>query len=200
MTKTFKQYLENLHLELWKKSDEKNKISTEQVKNTIKMTCGSTVVDKFYNALFDFDRVEQIPHTQSVMVKKPETSEIKGGEDVKRIRVDVNKDLIESAKDMGVDVNSVVSEALLEEVGRKKEFVKRTLSEDLNSQEIEYVFKLLKESLHQNAGSKKDMSKRGRRRRDLYREVFDDTIGSEQTQHIEELRKHAFKIHEKLNT
>lgn len=197
MTKQTIQYVNSIHNELWEISNE-GEVTDQELENAIIKEAGYTVRDKYREQLKQFDRIEKIPDTDYWIVNKPEQKEIdkkQTGEFLQK-NVRLPKDVVEAAEKYGVSFQDVFIEALIEEVSNKENFIKDYIGEEYSSEESDYIFKLLKNDLEAKKGTQRDMARRGKKRRDLYRETVDEEIDIE---HIEELRKKAFKLKETLN-
>lgn len=194
MTKQFNQYINELQKKLWDKSNE-GEISEDKIKMTIKMTAGSTVVDKYWEGLETLNIIEQVPDTDIYIVTKPEKKEIKPSNDtvVKNIRLPEN--VAEAGERYGISFTKVMTQAVIEEVSSLKDFVKNHLTGNLDEDEVEYIFELMKNSLHNKKGRDKVRAKRDRRRRKLYQDIFDKQVDAD---HIEKLRQKSFELNNTL--
>jgi len=201
VTKPFIQTINTVHKELWNRSDN-GEITGQEIKNIIKIEAGHTVVKKYFNELENFNRIEQVPETQTWIVKQPEEAGVqiqKDGEK-KAKQVMIPEDVLQASEQYGVNFSAVMTEALIDEISDKEQFVEDYLGEEYSTEETEFIFKLLKEDLYRQQGDKQQMARRGKRRRQMYTQVFDtDTIKTEESNHIENLRKEAFKLHEYLD-
>jgi ferritin len=194
MTKTFIETLNKIHKELWDKSDD-GEIQGSEIEKTIKVEAGHTVVNKYWNELEEFNRIEQVPSTQKWVVEKPEDAGLNSQNfegDKKPKQVMIPKDVLEAGEQFGVNFSALLTEAVVQEVSNMEQFVTDFLGEQTTDKEAEYIFSLVKKDLHAKKGDKQRKSKRGRRRRELFKEVFE----TEETDYskIEELRKQAFEL------
>lgn len=200
MTRPFLQNLNKIHKEIWEKSED-GEISPQKIKNTIKKVAGYTVVDKYWEELHNFDRIEQVPETQTWIVNKPKETGIdtqkKGERKAKRVMIP--EDVLKASEQYGVNFSAVMTEALIEEVSNKEQFIEDYLGDQYSEQESNFIFELLKNDLYQRKGDKRQIARRDKRRRKLYEETFDvDTVGKDDEKDIENLRKKSFKLHEML--
>lgn len=202
MTKPFLQTLNQIHKKCWKESDDRGRINPDQIKNIIKKEAGYTVVDKYWDELHNFERIEQIPEEQKWIVTKPEEAglnlEQTGEKKVKQVMIP--EEIIQVAEQYGINFSAVMTEKLIEEVSNKEQFIEDYLGDNYNEKETEYIFELLKNKLYTKQGDKREMSRRNKRRRQIYRKIFSpEHITSEEAEHIEELRQQTFKLHEILD-
>jgi len=193
MTKTFKTKLESLHRELWDKSDD-GEITEKDIKMTIQLEAGSTVVDKYFEALQGYDRLERIPETDSYVITEPKGSLKEGGGDTVRKRVTLPENLSEAADQHGLDLSKLLAEAITQELSSRRSYIRETLGEDLTDAEAEFAFEIYKQGLELIKGDEQKRAQRARHRRNIYREHFEET----DTDHIEELRKIAARISERF--
>lgn len=200
MTKQFIQYLDEIHRDIWQKSNE-GKINDKEIKKSIKKIAGATVVDKYWEELHEFDRIEQVPEEQVWIVDKPESGEI-GKSNVgerKAKYVKIPYDVLKAGEQFGVNFNTLMTEAIIEEVSSKENFIKDYLESDYTEKEAEFIFKLIKNGLAVEKGTKEQMAQKGKIRRDYYKDIFDKKVTSEEIEHIENLRKEAFNLKDTLN-
>lgn len=201
MTKPFIQTVNTIHKKLWNESNE-GEVTASEIKKIIKIEAGYTVVDKYFTELQELGRVEQIPETQKWIVTKPEEAgiEMKKDGEKKVKQVMIPEDVLQASEQYGVNFSAVMTEALIEEISDKKQFVEDYLGEDYTEQETEFIFKLLKEDLYQHKGDKQQMARRGKRRRQAYLTTFNkETVKKEESEQIENLRQKAFELHEYLD-
>jgi len=200
MTRPFIQTINTVHKELWNKSDN-GEISPQEIKNTIKIEAGHTVIDKYFTELEELGRIEQVPETQRWIVKQPEQAGIETNKNGERKvkQVMIPEDVLQAGEQYGVNFSALMTEAIIDEISDKKQFVEDYLGDDFTENETEYIFKMLKEDLYQQKGDKQQMARRGKRRRQMYTQLFDtDTIRTDESNHIENLRQKAFELHEYL--
>lgn len=191
---TFIKTLNNISKSLWEKSDD-GEISEEEIKKTIKVEAGYTVIDKYWDELHNFDRIEQVPDTQTWIVSKPEKVGIEKTNtkvEKRSKKVQVPVDVLQAAKQYGVDFSKVFTESLIEEVSDVKSFLNTYLGENYNDQESKFIFELFKKGLDTKEGRQGERARREKRRRELYKDVFDTDKGDRE--HISELRKKSAKL------
>lgn len=196
MTKPFLQNLNEIHKQLWQKSNE-GQIKGDEIKKTIKKVAGYTVVDKYWDELHNFDRIEQVPETETWIVEKPETHDISRQEhtgEKKAKQVMIPEELLEAGKQYGVNFSRLMTNAIVEEITNIEDFVTEYLEEDFTETETEYIFELFKNNLEMIEGRQKKQARRDKRRRELYKETFG--VVKSDRQHIEELRKKSAKLRE----
>lgn len=198
MTKPFLQNLNEIHKELWKKSDNAE-ISGEEIKKTIKTTAGYTVVDKYFKELENFNRIEQVPETQTWIVTKPEKAGINKNKHTgerKAKQVMIPEEILQAGQQYGVNFSQVMTEALIEEISNIEQFIEDYIGEETSRQEAEFVFEMLKNDLDKRKGRKQKQARRDKRRREIYKEIFD--VEKADREHIEKLRKKSFKLGDML--
>jgi len=193
MTKTFKKKLESLHRELWDKSDD-GEITDNEIRMIIKLEAGLTVVDKYFEALQNYDRIEKIPDTDSYVVTVPEASLEESGGDTVQKRIRLPENLNEAAEQHGIDLTRLLTEAITQELSSRRSYIRGTLGEDLTDDEAEFAFEIYKQGLELIKGDEQKRAQRARKRRNIYREYFEEI----DTDHIEELRQIAVKIGERF--
>lgn len=195
MTKEFSQYVNEIHQKLWKKSDD-GETDLNQIELTIRMTAGDTVVDKYFEALTDLGKIEQVPDTEKWIVEKPEQKSIEIT-DSERVttHTKIPKEVKEAGNLYGVNFSNLLTEAVIEEVSNKKDFISNNLKEELSEKETEYVFELMKKNAVEKKGNKRTRAKRDRVRRKLYKKILDEKPDSD---HIEKLRQKSFDLQETL--
>jgi len=200
VTRPFLQNLNKIHKEIWEESDD-GEISPQKIKNTIKKVAGYTVVDKYWEELHNFDRIEQVPETQTWIVNKPE----KAGIDTKKTgerkakRVMIPEDVLKAGEQYGVNFSAVMTEALIDEISNKEQFIEDYLGDSYSENESDFIFSLLKNDLYQRKGDKRQIARRDKRRRSLFKDIFGkDKVSKEQEKQIEKLRKKSFKLNEML--
>jgi len=201
LTRPFIQNINTVHKELWEKSDDRGRISPDEIKNTIKTDIGYTVVDKYWDELHNLNRVEQIPDTQTWLVKQPEEAGIdirKDGEK-KLKQVMIPEDVLQASEQYGVNFSAVMTEALIDEISSKKQFITDYLGEEYSEEETEYIFEMLKEELYSKRGDQREMARRGKRRRQIYQRIFDKAVTQDERQQIENLRQKSFELQEMLD-
>jgi len=196
MTKTTIQYVNTIHKNLWEESSD-GEISEEEIENTIIKEAGYTVKEKYWDALQRFDRIEQVPDTDIWIVKKPEEAGVNADteSDKRHKQVAVPGDVLEAAEQYGVNFSAVMTEALIEEVSNRENFIRDYLGGEYSEEEAEYIFEMLKNDLYSKRGNQRQMARRERRRRKIYRNKVGEDVDEE---HMEKLRKKAFKLHELL--
>lgn len=195
MTKQFSQYLNQIHKKLWEKSEE-GEINTDKIKLTIRMTAGDTVVDKYFKAIKQLDKIEQVPNTDTWIVQKPEKQDIQiTDSNLKTKTVRIPADVKEAGERYGISFSDLMTQAIIEEVSDLKDFVSNNLTGDLTEKETEYIFELMKKDVVEKKGKKKERAKRDRIRRKLYKKMFEETPDSD---HIENLRQKSFQLRQTL--
>lgn len=197
MTKEFIQYLNEIHKKCWEESDD-GEISPDKIKRIIKTTAGYTVVDKYWEELHDYGRVEQVPKTQTWIVKKPEKAGVDvEAEDRKRQKqVAIPENVLKAGEQYGVNFSAVFTEAVINEVSNIEQFVEDYLGDDYNTQQADFIFELIKKKLHFKKGDRQQMARRDRRRRELYKNIFEEDRAD--SQQIENLRQKSFELQEML--
>lgn len=197
MTKQYIQYINKIHKECWEKSDD-GEITADEIKKTIKKTAGYTVVDKYWNGLHEFDRIEQIPETQTWIVKKPEEAGVEveknGTKKLKQLAIPEN--ILQAGEQYGVNFSALLTEAVIEEVSNIEQFIEDYLGEDHSEEEAEYIFEMIKKELYKKQGDRQQMAQRGRRRRKMYKQIFNEERAD--SDHIENLRQKSFELQEML--
>jgi hypothetical protein len=191
MTKPFKKNLESLHRELWDKSDD-GEITENDIEKTIQLEVGHTVIDKYFEALQNYDRAERVPDTDSYVITKPEGSLKQGGDNTVQKRIRLPENLNEAASQHGLDLTKLLADAITQELSSRKSYIRETLGEDLTDDEAEFAFEIYKQGLELIKGADQERAQRARHRRNTYRELFDET----DTEHIEELRQIAVNIND----
>lgn len=199
MTRPFIQNLNQIHKKIWDKSED-GEINPDEIKKTIKKEAGYTVVNKYWEELHNFDRIEQIPETQRWIVKKPEEAGIKKSTGEKKLKqLMLPEEVVNASEQYGVNFSAVMTEALIDEISNTEQFIKDYLGESFNEKEAKFIFEMLKKELYDKKGGKKQMARRGRRRKNIYKNLFDEEkITKEERTHIEKLRKEAFELQEML--
>lgn len=198
MTKQFIQYLNQIHKECWEQSDE-GELNGDKIKKIIKKIAGRTVVDEYWDELHDFGRIEQVPGTQTWIIQKPENSGIetqKNGEKRQK-QVAIPENVIQAGEQYGVNFSALLTKAIIEEVSNIEQFIEDYLGEEYGEEESEFIFKMMENSLHNKKGNRQQMARRDRRRREIYKDIFDEEKAD--TEHVETLRKKAFELQEMLN-
>jgi hypothetical protein len=193
MTKTFKKKLESLHRKLWDKSDD-GEITDHKIEMIIQLEAGLTVVDKYLEALQDYDRIERITETDSYVITEPEASLKEGGGDTVQKRIRLPENLSETAEQHGLDLTKLLTEAITQELSSRRSYIRETIGEDLTDAEAEFTFEIYKQGLELIKGDEQKRAQRARNRRNIYRGHFEET----DTDHIEELRQIAAKISERF--
>jgi hypothetical protein len=194
MTQTFMKTLNNISKALWEKSDD-GEISEQEIKKTIKVEAGYTVVDKYWDELHDFNRIEQVPETQTWIVSKPEKVGIeKTNTDVEKRskKVLVPEDVLQAAKQYGVDFSKVFTQALIEEISDVRSFLETYMGGKYNDTESKYIFELFKKGLDTHEGRDTERARRDKRRRELYKDIFETSKADRE--HVGELRKKAAEL------
>lgn len=198
MTKPFLQKINEIHKELWKESNN-GEIQAEDLKKVIKKTAGYTVVDKYFEGLEEFGRIEQVPETQTWIVTKPEKAGIekleKTGER-KAKQVKIPKEILQAGRQYGVNFSQLMTEAIIKEISNIEQFVEDYLGEEHSEDEADYIFQILKNNLEKRKGRKEQQVRRDKRRREIYKTVFETDKGDRE--HIEQLRKEAVKLGEMI--
>lgn len=197
MTKEFIQYLNEIHKKCWEESDE-GEITADEIKKIIKTVAGYTVVDKYWEELHDFGRIEQVPETQTWIVKKPEKAGVDvDKEDRKRQKqVAIPENVLQAGEQYGVNFSAVFTEAVIQEVSNIEQFVEDYLGEDYGEEEADFIFELIKKELHIKKGDRQQMARRDRRRRQIYKDIFDEQRAD--SDKIENLRQKSFELQEML--
>lgn len=197
MTKEFIQYLNEIHKKCWEESEE-GEITADEIKKIIKIVAGHTVVDKYWNELHDFNRIEQIPDTQKWLVKKPEESGVNvDKEDRKRQKtVAIPENVLQAGNQYGVNFSALLTEAVIEEVSNIEQFVEDYLGEEYSENESDFIFEMIKKGLHSKKGDRQQMARRDRRRRKIYRDIFEEHTAD--NEHLENLRQKSFELNEML--
>jgi len=197
MTKEFIQYLNEIHKECWEESDD-GEITADEIKKIIKKVAGYTVVEKYWNELHDFGRIEQVPETQTWIVKKPEKAGVNvDKEDRKRQKqVAIPENVLQAGEQYGVNFSAVFTEAVIEEVSNIEQFVEDYLGDQYSKQEADFIFEMIKKELHLKKGDRQQMARRDRRRRQTYKDIFEEDRAD--SDKIEELRQKSFELHEML--
>lgn len=198
MTRTLFQNINKIHKELWEKSED-GEISPKEIKKTIKKIAGYTVIDKYWNELHEFDRIEQIPDTETYIVKKPEKSgiDVNKESEKKFKQVAIPEDVLKAGKQYGVNFSALITEAIIEEVSNIEQFIEDYLGEQYSEKEAEYIFEMVKNGLHRKKGDRQQQAQRGRRRRQIYKNVFNENRADQD--HIKNLRQKSFELQEMLN-
>lgn len=192
MPKKFIKTINEIHNELWEKTSDDRETTAEEIKNTIKQVAGYTVVNKYWEELHNLDRVEQVPDTQTWLVKKPKQHKVKPTEEKKRKQIELPKTVVEEAEAYGVNFSKVVTEAILNEISSTQQFIEDYLNESITDKEQQYMLELMKKDIYKNIGDRQRMAQLDRQRRNLYKTVFDvDTVDND---HISELRSKTAKI------
>lgn len=197
MTKQFMQYLNEIHKKCWEESDE-GEINPDQIKKIIKKVAGYTVVDKYWEELHEFGRIEQVPETQTWIVEKPEKTGINmSNTEKKRVKqVTIPENVLQAGQQYGVNFSALMTEAVINEVSNIEQFVEDYLGEDFTQQEADFIYQMIKKDLYKKQGDRQQMSRRDRRRRKIYKNVFEEEQSD--AEHIENLRKKSFELQEML--
>lgn len=192
MPKKFIKTINEIHQELWENTDESRKATAEEIKNTIKRIAGYTVVDDYWEELVNMNKIEQVPDTQTWLIKKPQQHSVKPTEEKKRKRIELPKSVVEEAEAYGISLSEVFTEAILDELSSTKQYIEDCLGESFTDKEQQYMLELLKKDIYKNIGDKQRMARLDRQRRKLYKDIFDvDRVDSD---HISELRSKTAKI------
>lgn len=197
MTKQFIQYLNTIHKNLWEKNDDRE-LTADEIKKEIKKVAGYTVIDKYWEELHEFDRIEQIPETQKWIVNKPEEKGVEIDKDGRKRQknVAVPENVLQAGKQYGVNFSAVFTEAIIEEVSNIEQFVEDYLGQEYSEEEAKVIFELIKKELHLKKGDRQQMARRDKRRRNIYTDVFDERTAD--NEHLENLRKKSFELQELL--
>jgi len=196
MTKEFIQYLNKIHKNLWEKTSD-GELTADEIKKEIKKVAGYTVVDKYWEELHEFGRIEQIPETQKWIVNKPEKAgvEIKDGRKRQK-NVAVPENVLQAGEQYGVNFSAVFTEAVIQEVSNIEQFVEDYLGDQYSKQEADFIFEMIKKDLYYKKGDRQQMARRDRRRRQTYKNIFDEDRAD--SDKIENLRQKSFELQEML--
>ena len=197
MTKEFIQYLNKIHKNLWEKTSD-GELTADEIKKEIKKVAGYTVVDKYWEELHEFGRIEQIPETQKWMVNKPEKAGVEIDKDGRKRQknVAVPENVLQAGEQYGVNFSAVFTEAIINEVSNIEQFVEDYLGDDYSEEEAEFIFEMIKKELHLKKGDRQQMARRGKRRRNIYTDIFDERTAD--NEHLENLRQKSFELQEML--
>lgn len=198
MTKEFIQYLNEIHKKCWEESED-GEITADKIKRIIKTVAGYTVVEKYWEELHAYNRIEQVPDTQTWIVEKPEQAKVNLDQNNTKKRhkqVGIPENILEAGEQYGVNFSAVFTEAVIEEVSNIEQFVEDYLGNDYTEKEADFIFEMIKKELYNHKGDRRTRTKRDRRRRTIYKNIFnEDTADND---HIENLRQEAFKLQEML--
>jgi len=198
MTKEFIQYLNEIHKKCWEESED-GEITADKIKRIIKTVAGYTVVEKYWEELHAYNRIEQVPDTQTWIVEKPEQAKVNLDQNNTKKRhkqVGIPENILEAGEQYGVNFSAVFTEAVIEEVSNIEQFVEDYLGNDHTEKEADFIFELIKKELYNHGGDRRTRTKRDRRKRTIYKNIFnEDTADND---HIENLRQEAFKLQEML--
>jgi hypothetical protein len=197
MTKEFIQYLNEIHKKCWEESDD-GEIEADEIKKIIKTVAGYTVVEKYWEELHDFGRIEQVPETQTWIVKKPEKAGVNVDKDDRKRKktLSIPENVLQAGEQYGVNFSAVFTEAVIQEVSNIEQFVEDYLGDQYSEQEADFIFEMIKKELHLKKGDRQQMARRDRRRRQIYKDIFEEDRAD--SDKIEELRQKSFELQEML--
>jgi len=197
MTKEFIQYLNEIHKKCWEESDD-GEITADKIKRIIKTVAGYTVVDKYWEELHEYGRIEQVPETQTWIVKKPEKAGVNVDKDDRKRKktLSIPENVLQAGEQYGVNFSAVFTEAVIQEVSNIEQFVEDYLGDQYTEKEADYIFEMIKKELHIKKGDRQQMARRDRRRRQTYKDIFEEDRAD--SDKIEELRQKSFELHEML--
>lgn len=197
MTKEFIQYLNEIHKECWEESSD-GEITADEIKKIIKTVAGYTVVEKYWEELHDFGRIEQVPETQTWIVKKPEKAGVNVDKDDRKRKktLSIPENVLQAGEQYGVNFSAVFTEAVIEEVSNIEQFVEDYLGDQYSQQEADFIFEMIKKDLYYKKGDRQQMARRDRRRRQTYKDIFDEDRAD--SDKIENLRQKSFELQEML--
>jgi hypothetical protein len=182
----YQDKLETVHRKLYEKGAS---LSREEVEKTILKHGAATRREEYISDLKMLDYISE-PEEDQFEVSEPEAKEtiVPSGEK-ERIHVTVDKQLTAGFLNRSRVVNSALAEAL----NVRKKLIRD--HHDVTDKELEYIFDLVDHGLESQEGNERELSRKNKSRRKLYRDKFDvDICKQEERDHIEELRVIAFQL------
>lgn len=116
---------------------------------------------------------------------------------VRSMRTSMERSVVDMANNLGIDINDAVKTTLIHSVGAIGDIVE---TRDISKEEEKYITRLIVYGLYPRDVDDRSIGNVVRGRGDMYKSVFGvETIGPNEENHIEQLRREAFDVAATLN-
>jgi len=187
---------------LWKKADQSTdtQLHKTNVEATIKDVAGRhpDTVETYIDEMLSMSAIKR--HGDVYTVSEPATQDVEyDGEYISK-HVNVPRELVDAADNVGINFSSMLIDAALDAMDSKKKFMASALNENLDELECEVVWRFVKHGVYKNLNDESEKRDRQAMRQEMYRDVYelgdDEKLDIEHYEHIEDLRKEAFRMGE----
>lgn len=199
-----KDPLKTLQRELWKRAQEDEpyrELEEEDITDVIHSNQGydPRTVEKWWRLLRNKGVIKQVPRLDRYKVDEPEDVEIKTEGEIERIYLRVDKGLRDAAEGLGIDVSTVLNEALADKVASQREYVSQLLGQEVSEEEANYILELVQKELYKKETRPEQEAKLDDQRRSIYKHVFGvEEISEDEYNHLDNLRIEAWDVAEAL--
>lgn len=200
-----KKKVQRIHRALWEKAQEESPLRQVDFRDA-DMIVGDIAgyddrtKDKYFEILKRKGIIEEkISKLGRFRISKPESEEVERKGLSEKTVLSIDQGLKEEAKDYGLNLSNLLEQAIVERVKDMEEYVNEIMENDYDDNEVEMIRKLVDHDLYKKGGAPEDEHNKDKQRRHFYKDIFDvDKMTSEEHDHLEELRKRAFKLAEEM--